>query len=208
MHELKEQASHIAELTTDLKCLYSHISTRLIFAASDLRNVIERRAATQELADSFNSTELRNIDLRFTEFHSVAKIALTTLRFKLRIHLIYQSTQVYKIDPFHFWVSLTEKPEPKEYHGPPFVLFESSNNCLKGLEDMSETLIQNECLVNGFHDPNIKLRSTLNASTNLTSQDVSNVKTLPGNNFIYCFQLSVSLMVRPRVVRVRFLTRT
>lgn len=85
------------------------------------------------------------------------------------------------------------EPKLMEYHGPPYVIFNKSANCLKGLEDVTETLLLDECATSNSHDVSLKLWRVLITTHNVTSQDVSTFKRSPGYNLIYCFPWSITI---------------
>lgn len=191
VREQQKQLSFYQQLSSRLTWLSSYINTRLVFASADLRSVIESmrhgKVSTLELADLFNQTDLRDIDPRFTYFTSVKPVASHTLRFKFIVHNIDKNTHIFKIYAFRYWDNLMFTPQLLEYHGSPYVLYNKSINCLKGLEDLTETLIFDECSIVNYHDPKLNIWRVLIQTQDVKSQDVSSYKRTATANYIYCF---------------------
>jgi hypothetical protein len=195
--DLKKQLSFFSEMSQKLTWLSSLIQTRISFATSDLKTVINEaqrgRVATHELADLFNITALRDIDPFDTRLISISSVALQTIRFTFYVNVHAKDTHVYQVHPFRYWANLTGRPELREYQGSNYVIYNKTRNCIMGIQKPVERTIMERCIKENFVDPKVKVWRTLLSDYNVDGQDVTNVLKTPFYNFVYCFPSNITL---------------
>lgn len=196
IREQNRQLGYFKELSQKLTWLSSYIQTRILFSATDLRTVndelVHRRVATSELADLFNLTDLHQINPINTEFISVTSPAKDTLKFKFSIRKSSLTSKVYRIYAFRYRDNLTHTPVMKDYHGPQYILYNQNINCIKGLDDIIERVVYDDCNTANYIDPSVK-RWRSYATHDIHEQDLSNYKRTPHYNYIYCFPYEIKI---------------
>lgn len=199
IREQKRQLTQFAQLSSQLTWLSSYIQSRIMFATSDLRTIIDEfihhRVATLELSELFNMTELRGIDPQETEFVSATKLSDRTIRFKFNIRLNSPDTSVYRIHAFRYWDDLTNTPSIMEYHGSQFVIYNKTSDCMRGIEETTERNIMADCSEYHFKDTNVgpQMWRKIITTENIYSQDIASYKRTTSCNYVYCFPFNISI---------------
>jgi len=102
IHEQNRQLLYFSELSSRFTWLASYIETRLMFATSDLKEVIEkyghRRVATRALSNLLNLTEIAEIEEQDTEFISISFVTLQTIRLKFNVRMVSKDTGCILLD--------------------------------------------------------------------------------------------------------------
>lgn len=79
-----------------------------------------------------------------------------------------------------------------EYHASHFILFNSSANCIKAVDEPPERLVDDDCSESNPHDSSLNNWATVLTVHDIYTQTPSACikKTLSGN-FVYCFPWNV-----------------
>jgi len=197
IREQNRQMIHFAQLSSQITWLSTYIQTRIMFAAADIRTIIDEfthhRVATLEMSELLNLTKIKNIDPVDTEFVSVTRLAKQTLRIMFNVRLKSPDTHVYRVHAFRYWDNLTHVPTMKEYQGSHYVLYNSTSNCSKGLEDVSERAVMDDCYTKNYRDPNLNIWRSLITTREIYNQDISTFKRTPHCNYVYCFPFNITI---------------
>lgn len=196
IRELNRQMGIFKQFSQKLTWLSSYIQSRILFASADMRSIIETmshgRVATMELSELFNLTEIRDIDPADTQFISVTRIQPNTLRFKFLVRKGSPDTRVYKLFAFRYWDNLTYTPVMLDYQGVNYVLLNSSSNCIKGLEDITERVVYEECDTRNYFSPSIREWRRYHPNK-MDDENLTAVKRTQHGNYIYCFPYKIIL---------------
>lgn len=175
IREQQKQMNYFLTLSNHLTWLSSLIQTRITLSSIDLRTIIDeyaihRRVATAEMPDLLNITELKSIENIDTEFISVHQIAPNTLRLKFNVGIKSQDTAVYQVHAFRYWDNLTHTPTLMEYQGDKFVIYNSTANCIKGIEEPTSRAVDDYCDTANFSSSNLNTWRSLLVTKDIYGQ--------------------------------------
>lgn len=212
LHETRRQLTHLANLMPKFTWISAYMQSRITSSASDLRTIIEEfnygRVATRELRYLFKLDSLEGINNHDTTFESVTKIATNIIRFKFAVREKSRTTFVYKVAAFQYWDNLTALPSLMEYQGDRFLIFNETNNCIKAINEPTQTAVLDECTEANFTDPRLQnWRSIISTEDIYSVKNTCQVKRTLLFNYIYCFPENITLKtgehkLPPNVVRL------
>ena len=198
IQEQKRQLAQFATLSSRFTWLSTYIETRFMFDTADLKDIIDkyqhRRIAPRAMSNLLNMTEIRYLDEQDTEMISISMLTPQTIRFKFNVRLLSTDTSIYRVHAFKYWDNLTHTPSLMEYQGTKFVIYNSSANCLKGIEEPTERTIIDECTTPDYKDSSVSIWRTLISTRDIFSQHKTTAFRHTLNwNYIYCFPYNISL---------------
>lgn len=164
-HKVDVNSKKLQELTILLPHVSwtaAYLQMKIVRSHQDIkqlkRKFITGKVGTKELANLLNFTKLEAIDDDQTDFRSVEVDRATDIfTFNFSIRDKKKEMKIYRLDPFKIWLNLTTTPVYAEYYGKPFVLYNKSADCVKGLDDPITKGIIDNCATPHGRDPSITL---------------------------------------------------
>lgn len=195
----QHQINHLTQMSTRYTWLATYIETRLLFATADLKSIIEEsrhgRVATAALSNLINITEIADIDNRDTAMLSMHMISPQTIRFRFNTRVKSKDTLIYRVHAVKYWDNLTEIPQLMEYQGPKFVVYNTTINCIKGIDEPIERAVSEECSQTNFADPELSTWRVLISTRDIYNnhKSVSIIKAV-NFNYVYCFPFNITIV--------------
>lgn len=104
--------------------------------------------------------------------------------------LINDDITIFRQEAFQPFVNLSSKATQVKYSGPPFGIYNKTNNCTKGLWEVpTSTFVPASCLDSNFSDPTFQDSMIVN---NTEKVRIKIIKT-PDTSFIYCFFNNITI---------------
>lgn len=98
------------------------------------------------LGKLLDTTNFENIDSDSIRFMSLTKTDKDSYTLKFYANTVDTDMQVLEVKTFPHWIDLATEPKFMEYNGPKHVLFNTTNDCVRGLNDLSRNSLSSPCL--------------------------------------------------------------
>lgn len=110
-------------------------------------------------------SEMQDFDDNDTHLESIKKLSNDTVEFRFSVRIEEPDTKILKVVAFnHFVDETTSKPKFVIYGGPTYAIFNSSNGCLRGIDQPEFERVYINCVEEGFVDPSFKRWDTFNGT--------------------------------------------
>lgn len=187
---------HLEETLPHFTWIAAYIQSKIISGSIDLRNVLDEyrqgRVATDALADLLNITQLRGIPSIDTRFESINVVSNTAWELKFIVKERDKNTHIYKVDAFRVWGNLTETPKLMSYNGAGFVLYNASNNCVKGIDEPYMRGIIEDCMIENYEDKQLTSWHSIVAEDGIMDTHTTVKRTLQFS-YVYCYPKNITI---------------
>lgn len=151
-----------------------------------------KRPNLDALSQLFDTDIFHDIDNSNILQNSISLSAADPLTIKLTFDARRHSkdTKLYKVGAFIFKGDLLDKGNVYEYKGPSSVIYNQTNNCVKGLDEevLANSYVMVQCNQKDYEDPRLARWIKSNQTIENTQ-----LKTAYPNNFIYCYEKNITL---------------
>lgn len=89
--------------------------------------------------------EFERIDANSVQILGVSSDSSGHIRFEFLADRVDTHSFIYKVHPIKYWVNLTTEAILMEYSGDPYILYNSTSDCVRGLRSMSRNDIDVLC---------------------------------------------------------------
>lgn len=136
--------------------------------------------------DMFDDITLENIIPNPMSFQAIDPVTIS-IQFAARKHS--QDTKLYKITHFMFKGDLLDKPSVYQYAGPSHVVYNSSNNCIKGMDEVvSNQFVMVQCNQHDYEDMRLAKWKKTDTTLNETQ-----VKSSYPWTYVYCYGKNITV---------------
>jgi len=105
-----------------------------------------------------------------------------------------KNTGIYRVDPFRYWANLTGSPTLMEYIGERYLMFNTSANCIKAINEPSQPFVSGVCDTKDFEDPRLAQWRKIFTVDNLSNQQINTtMKESYPYLFVYCINQHITI---------------
>ena len=210
--ENRHKIEGLTQLMPQIAWFSTHMQQRIYNTGALLRGIKREYAkglvATHEMAELLNMTELTFVDSQDTHFKSVSLLTNHTVLFTFNVKVKSPNTFIYKVFGFPFWENATDNPVLKRYSGPEYIMYNETNNCLKGITDPMDKFIDERCMDTDGLDPRVlRMRNITESDPEIVNGSLPIVQKTKSYSYIYCYRnnitiLEKSYMCPPYTIRI------
>jgi len=143
------------------------------------------------LGHLYNMTELKNIGPEDTVLEEISRKSNATVNFRIAVRNKSKDTYVYQLYAFNYWDNLTMTPHQMKYDGWKYLIYNSTSNCVKAIEESRDRGVQEDCATRDWKDPRLSHWSKHEEKKFDAKRPV--VKRAFLHNYIYCYSYNITI---------------
>lgn len=121
------------------------------------RECSKNRASPEDYADLLKIEQIRGLRASETHVESIHKEATGLIIIDLHYSLNSKDTKVYEVLPLRHWVNVTTHLTLVECGGPKWVVFNSTSQCIQGIERPNDEPVYMHCQQPNYKDPRLDI---------------------------------------------------
>lgn len=197
VQDQKRKLNHIVDLLPRITWVSSFLQSRITSAATDIKYITEEfmygRVSVREMEEMLSLPALEGVRNEDTKFLSISKPHPSVVRFNFIVRETSNDTFGYKVSPFHYWDNLTGDPSWMEYVGAKFLIYNSTSNCIKAVDEPAGNIIDDECNIQNYIDSRLQEWRSIVTSKNIyENTKTCQVKKTLDYSYVYCFPWNIT----------------
>ena len=114
-----------------------------------------------------------------------------TVNFRIAVRNKSKDTYVYQLYAFNYWDNLTMTPHQMKFDGWKYLIYNSTSNCVKAIEEPRDRGVQEDCATRDWKDPRLSHWSKQEEAKFDEKRPV--VKRAFLHNYIYCYSHNITI---------------
>lgn len=187
--ENKNILNHMEDTIPAISWTAAYLQVRIAEASNYLDHMIMARLLGQAhpyyIGKLWNFTRLEGIRNEDTILEEVTRVSESTIFMKISVRNRSPDTHVYEVFTFDYLDDLATEPKLMKYDGPKHLIYNSTSQCVKAIDEPKFLGVQEECTVNGFKDP--RLSRWVKSAVTKDFIPRPSFKRILTHNYIYCY---------------------
>lgn len=157
-------------------------------------NYRHKKADLYVLSDLLNTDEFDVLEPNSVLIRQLTSPRENTLEVEFSANKKDPWTFVYRVDGFRYWANLTGKPALMEYAGERYLIYNTSSNCVKAIDQPTQSFVQVSCANRNVEDKRLALWQKVLETDNPYEQPANtSVKGQYPYVYVYCYRLNITI---------------
>lgn len=187
IHVFPEVVFSADYMAMHMSIIYGHLS-KLKFGAR------HKKLELYVLTELLTTKEFDILESSSVRLKRVSSPKENTLEIEFTANRKDPWTLVYRVDAFRYWANLTGKPALMEYTGERFLIYNSSSNCVKAIDEPVQAFVRATCMSEHMDDRRLALWTKVMETDNPYEQPANtSVKGSYPYVYVYCYRLNITV---------------